>query len=168
MFVVDSFDRERLGEAKTELWQILKDQRLRKDAVLLVFANKQDLSNSLTSDEVQKQLELTSVTDRPWCECSECKHTYMYRTHVGGVHKQCTLCGGEYWPVWWYNMQSLQVSCGYCCCCDACFTSVFCRGITLGCDSGSFGGRELLPLGICTDTWISSSGVWWYIISVLQ
>ena len=66
MFVVDSFDRERLGEAKTELWRILKDQRLRKDAVLLVFANKQDLSNSLTSDEVQKQLELTSVTDRPW------------------------------------------------------------------------------------------------------
>ena len=65
-------------------------------------------------------------------------------------------------------MQSLQVSCGYCCCCDACFTSVFCRGITLGCDSGSFGGRELLPLGLCTDTWISSSGVWWYIISVLQ
>ena len=79
MFVVDSFDRERLGEAKTELWQILKDQRLRKEAVLIVFANKQDLSNSLTPDEVQKQLELTSVTDRPWCECSECKHT---RTHT--------------------------------------------------------------------------------------
>ena len=108
MFVVDSFDRERLGEAKTELWQILKDQRLRKEAVLIVFANKQDLSNSLTPDEVQKQLELTSVTDRPWCECSECKHT---RTHT------CSMLsvGGEYWPVW-YNVQSLQVSHGYCCC----------------------------------------------------
>ena len=69
MFVVDSFDKERIGEAKTELWRILKDQRLRKDAVLLVFANKQDLNNSMTPDEVQKQLELTSVTDRPWCEC---------------------------------------------------------------------------------------------------
>ena len=69
MFVVDSFDKERIGEAKTELWRILKDQRLRKDAVLLVFANKQDLNNSMTPDEVQKQLELTSVTDRPWCKC---------------------------------------------------------------------------------------------------
>ena len=71
MFVVDSLDKERIGEAKTELWRILKDQRLRKDAVLLVFANKQDLGGVLTPEDVQKQLELTTITDRPWCKSSE-------------------------------------------------------------------------------------------------
>jgi len=40
IFVVDSNDRERVSEAKDELARMLAEDEL-KDAVLLVFANKQ-------------------------------------------------------------------------------------------------------------------------------
>ena len=40
IFVVDSNDRERVGEAREELMRMLNEDELR-DAVLLVFANKQ-------------------------------------------------------------------------------------------------------------------------------
>ena len=40
IFVVDSNDRERVGEAKEELNRMLNEDELR-DAILLVFANKQ-------------------------------------------------------------------------------------------------------------------------------
>ena len=40
IFVVDSNDRERIGEAREELARMLAEDELR-DAVLLVFANKQ-------------------------------------------------------------------------------------------------------------------------------
>ena len=40
IFVVDSNDRERIGEAREELFRMLNEDELR-DAALLVFANKQ-------------------------------------------------------------------------------------------------------------------------------
>lgn len=40
IFVVDSNDRERVGEAREELSRMLNEDELR-DAILLVFANKQ-------------------------------------------------------------------------------------------------------------------------------
>lgn len=40
IYVVDSNDRERIGEAREELTKILADDELRQ-AVLLIFANKQ-------------------------------------------------------------------------------------------------------------------------------
>ena len=40
IFVVDSNDRERVSEARDELSRMLAEDEL-KDAVLLVFANKQ-------------------------------------------------------------------------------------------------------------------------------
>ena len=40
IFVVDSNDRERVGEAREELNRMLNEDELR-DAALLVFANKQ-------------------------------------------------------------------------------------------------------------------------------
>lgn len=42
IFVVDSNDRDRIIEAREELHRMLNKDELR-DAVLLVFANKQDL-----------------------------------------------------------------------------------------------------------------------------
>lgn len=42
IFVVDSNDRDRIVEAREELQRMLNEDELR-DAVLLVFANKQDL-----------------------------------------------------------------------------------------------------------------------------
>ena len=40
IFVIDSNDRERVGEARDELHRMLQEDELR-DAVLLIFANKQ-------------------------------------------------------------------------------------------------------------------------------
>jgi ADP-ribosylation factor protein 1 len=40
IFVVDSNDRERVGEARDELQRMLSEDELR-DAILLIFANKQ-------------------------------------------------------------------------------------------------------------------------------
>lgn len=44
IFVVDSADTDRLDEAKQELHKIINDREM-KDAVILVFANKQDQKN---------------------------------------------------------------------------------------------------------------------------
>lgn len=42
IFVIDSNDRDRMEEAKSELARIIQDREM-KDALLLVFANKQDI-----------------------------------------------------------------------------------------------------------------------------
>jgi signal recognition particle receptor subunit beta len=42
VFVIDSSDKDRLEEARTELTRIIQDREM-KDALLLVFANKQDV-----------------------------------------------------------------------------------------------------------------------------
>ena len=42
IFVVDSADRDRIDEARQELHRIIGDREMR-NALLLVFANKQDL-----------------------------------------------------------------------------------------------------------------------------
>lgn len=43
IFVIDSNDRDRIEEARSELGRIIQDREM-KDALLLVFANKQDIS----------------------------------------------------------------------------------------------------------------------------
>lgn len=48
IFVVDSNDRERAQEAQEELQKMLGEDELR-EATLLVFANKQDLPNAMSS-----------------------------------------------------------------------------------------------------------------------
>ena len=40
IYVIDSSDRERFDEAKEELWDLIKDDRLRNSS-LLILANKQ-------------------------------------------------------------------------------------------------------------------------------
>ena len=47
IFVVDSNDRERVGEARDELHRMLQEDELR-DAVLLIFANKQVRCHAIT------------------------------------------------------------------------------------------------------------------------
>ena len=47
IFVVDSNDKERIFEAKEELMRMLGEDELR-DAVLLIFANKQVNINIIT------------------------------------------------------------------------------------------------------------------------
>ncbi|KAF6025527.1 hypothetical protein EB796_016163 [Bugula neritina] len=65
IFVVDSNDRERATEAKEELKRMLDEDELR-DAVLLVFANKQDLPNAMSPSEITEKLGLQSLRNRSW------------------------------------------------------------------------------------------------------
>jgi Arf/Sar family protein len=65
IFVVDSNDRDRAGQARDELQKMLAEDELR-NAVLLVFANKQDLPNAMSTTEVQEKLGLHSLRQRNW------------------------------------------------------------------------------------------------------
>eukprot|EP01017_Pseudomicrothorax_dubius_P045799 TRINITY_DN7977_c0_g3_i1.p1 TRINITY_DN7977_c0_g3~~TRINITY_DN7977_c0_g3_i1.p1 ORF type:complete len:137 (+),score=33.77 TRINITY_DN7977_c0_g3_i1:63-413(+) len=58
IFVVDSNDRERIENAKTELCKLLEEEELRK-TTLLVFANKQDLAGAMNPAEVTEKLVST-------------------------------------------------------------------------------------------------------------
>ncbi|PKI70513.1 hypothetical protein CRG98_009018 [Punica granatum] len=63
IFVVDSNDRDRIVEARDELHRMLNEDELR-DAVLLVFAKKQDLPNAMTAAELTDMLGLHSLCHR--------------------------------------------------------------------------------------------------------
>jgi small GTP-binding protein len=60
IFVVDSNDQERVTIAKSELHRLLATEELSK-AVVLVFANKQDLPNALTAQSLAGELELQKM-----------------------------------------------------------------------------------------------------------
>ena len=83
IFVVDSNDRDRVVEAREELQRMLNEDELR-DALLLVFANKQDLpvridydlsyheapayrtQNAMNAAEITDKLGLHSLRQRAW------------------------------------------------------------------------------------------------------
>ena len=71
IFVVDSNDRERIGEAKEELMAVLSSDELR-DACLLVLANKSDLPNSMSPPEMADKLNLPMLGKRQWFIQSTC------------------------------------------------------------------------------------------------
>ena len=94
IFVVDSNDRDRVVEARDELHRMLNEVYIDKnhqfflhhylivdfvivfsfllwqdelrDAVLLVFANKQDLPNAMNAAEITDKLGLHSLRQRHW------------------------------------------------------------------------------------------------------
>merc|ERR1712217_801912 len=81
IFVVDSNDRERIDDfsgsdnsAKEELHRMLAEEELR-DAVVLVFANKQDLPNAMSVNEVTERLGLNQLRNRQWYIQSTCATT---------------------------------------------------------------------------------------------
>ncbi|KAK9686956.1 ADP-ribosylation factor family [Popillia japonica] len=65
IFVVDCGDRERIDEAREELHYVIKDSEM-QDAVILIYANKQDIPGAMDSHEVQEKLGLTRLRDRNW------------------------------------------------------------------------------------------------------
>jgi len=66
IWVVSSFDRSRIEESRKELDIVLSDRDL-QDVPLLVFANKQDLLNTLNLTEITEKLNLNSLTGiRKW------------------------------------------------------------------------------------------------------
>lgn len=74
IFVVDSNDRERIGQAKDELHKMLLEDELR-DAVLLVFANKQDLPHAMPCSEITEKLGLRQLRQRHWYIQGACAHS---------------------------------------------------------------------------------------------
>ena len=65
IFVVDSNDRERIGEAAEELKKMLAEDEL-KDSIVLIMANKQDLDGALSPADVTKELGMSELKGRTW------------------------------------------------------------------------------------------------------
>jgi ADP-ribosylation factor protein 1 len=82
IFVVDSNDRDRVVEAREELQRMLNEDELR-DALLLVFANKQDLPNAMNAAEITDKLGLHSLRQRAWVRLhSSCYYPWLARARV--------------------------------------------------------------------------------------
>jgi ADP-ribosylation factor protein 1 len=78
VFVVDSNDRERVDLAAEELGMMLSDDHLGRDVCLLVVANKQDLPNCMSVNDVTHMLGLhhmASLQDRKWHVQATCATT---------------------------------------------------------------------------------------------
>jgi len=65
IFVVDSNDRERIEEAREELHKMVSEDEL-KDSIILIFANKQDLPNAVSTSELSEKLGLNTLKGRQW------------------------------------------------------------------------------------------------------
>ncbi|XP_007886762.1 ADP-ribosylation factor-like protein 14 [Callorhinchus milii] len=66
VYVVDSADKAHLEESKKEFESLLKHEHL-KGVPVVVLANKQDLPNAMTADEVTRRLRLKRCcSDRDW------------------------------------------------------------------------------------------------------
>lgn len=74
IFVIDSNDRARIDEARQELHRIILDREM-KEALLLVFANKQDIPGAMTPTEVTEKLRLGQLKDRMWYVVPSCATT---------------------------------------------------------------------------------------------
>ncbi|CAF0730575.1 unnamed protein product [Rotaria sordida] len=62
IFVVDSNGRNRIDEACDEL-HLMTNYELLKKLPILIFANKQDLPNALTFDEIKEKLNLPKLDE---------------------------------------------------------------------------------------------------------
>ncbi|XP_028412616.1 ADP-ribosylation factor-like protein 1 [Dendronephthya gigantea] len=65
IYVVDSADRDRIGISKQELLSMLEEDELKR-AILMVFANKQDMEGSMSATEVSTALGLAALKSRTW------------------------------------------------------------------------------------------------------
>jgi ADP-ribosylation factor protein 1 len=56
IYVIDSNDRDRINEAVDEMKRFVLYEDELKNCVIVVLANKQDLSNAMTVNEIRKNL----------------------------------------------------------------------------------------------------------------
>lgn len=66
MFIVDSADRDRIHEAKRELHLLMQELELRYTS-LIVIANKQDLPNAFSIEQITQELELNKIERKHKC-----------------------------------------------------------------------------------------------------
>ncbi|KAK2191896.1 hypothetical protein NP493_43g05060 [Ridgeia piscesae] len=76
VFVVDSSDRDRMNEAFNELAKLLQEKEL-QGASLLIFANKQDVEQCLSLEEMVEQFNLFKLC------CNRCWHIQACDTSTG-------------------------------------------------------------------------------------
>eukprot|EP00123_Amoebidium_parasiticum_P012095 comp21112_c0_seq1/m.28527 comp21112_c0_seq1/g.28527 ORF comp21112_c0_seq1/g.28527 comp21112_c0_seq1/m.28527 type:complete len:176 (-) comp21112_c0_seq1:333-860(-) len=74
IFVVDSADRDRIEEARQELHRIVSDREM-QEAIILIFANKQDLPNAMKPQEITEKLGMHRIRDRNWYVQPSCATT---------------------------------------------------------------------------------------------
>jgi len=74
IFVIDSSDRDRIEEARLELHRIINDREM-KECLLLVFANKQDITGAMKPQEVTDALKLSQLKDKIWFVVPSCATT---------------------------------------------------------------------------------------------
>lgn len=74
IWVVDSNDPNRFGKAQEELFKLMMSDELR-DAALLVFANKQDLPNAASVQQITEKLGLYNLRSRDWYIQGTCAST---------------------------------------------------------------------------------------------
>ena len=65
VFVIDCNDRYRVEQVQEQLSLMLHEEDL-EGIPLLIFANKQDLPNVMTTEEIQDILDLNSIKNRAW------------------------------------------------------------------------------------------------------
>jgi len=65
VLVIDSTDRDRLGQVNDELQKLLANVDLAK-AVILVLANKQDLADAMSAHEISESLHLHDIKTHEW------------------------------------------------------------------------------------------------------
>lgn len=65
IYMVDSYDRDRIDEVREDLDLLLSQEEL-KGVVLLVLGNKQDLPGAMGYQELEERLELRRIRGRQW------------------------------------------------------------------------------------------------------
>ena len=65
IFVVDSADKERIGEARKELADMLDNEEL-AEASVLILANKQDMPTAMNCAEMTEELALHKLKQPKW------------------------------------------------------------------------------------------------------
>jgi ADP-ribosylation factor protein 1 len=74
IFVVDANDRDRIDVARETLHRLIGEDELRESAIM-VFANKQDLPNSMGAAELTEKLGLNQLRNRKWYIQASCATT---------------------------------------------------------------------------------------------
>ncbi|CAL6080107.1 ADP-ribosylation_factor [Hexamita inflata] len=66
LYVVDASDKDKLSEAKDELFKLVEMDTL-VGKPLLVLGNKNDIDGALKEDQLQKMLDLEQIQNREVC-----------------------------------------------------------------------------------------------------
>ena len=79
--MVDSSDKKSELISKTELFNLLTNEDLRR-AAILIYANKQDLPEAMTVAEITEKMSLTEIKEHEWHIQVIMKHLLYQDIHM--------------------------------------------------------------------------------------